>query len=86
MDPAKLKDKYSDKLCFNGTIGVQSTLPFGSSVEVTREVKERISTLGPTGLILGPTHSMQPDVPIENVLAMYRATLRYGRNTSIYPV
>jgi len=84
MDPAKLKDMYGDKLCFDGTIGVQSTLPFGSSEDVIREVKERISTLGPTGLILGPTHSMQPDVPIENVLAMYRATLRYGRNTRIH--
>lgn len=77
MDPVKLKDKHGDKLCFDGTIGVQSTLPFGSSEDVTREVKKRVSTLG-------PTHSMQPDVPIGNVPAMYRATLRYGRNTRIH--
>jgi hypothetical protein len=24
---------------------------------------------------------MQPDVPIENVLTMYRTALRYGRNS-----
>ncbi len=48
-------------------VGVQSALPLRSSEDVTREVKERISTLG-------PTQSMQPDVPIENFLAMNRAT------------
>jgi uroporphyrinogen decarboxylase len=80
MNPAKLKELYGDKLCFDGTIGVQSTLPFGSPEDVAREVKERISTLGPTGLILGPTHAMQPDVPIENILTLYRTALRYGRN------
>ncbi len=83
MDPAKLKELYGDKLCFDGTIGVQSTLPFGSSEDVAREVKERISTLGPTGLILGPTHAMQPDVPVENILTMYKTALKYGWNTRI---
>jgi len=83
MDPAKLKELYGDKLCFDGTIGVQSTLPFGSPEDVAREVKERISTLGPTGLILGPTHAMQPDVPVENILTMYKTALKYGWNTRI---
>ncbi len=81
MNPVELKEKYGEKLCFDGTIGVQSALPFGKSEDVAREVKERIATLGPTGLILGPTHAMQPDVPIENILAMYKTALKYGWNT-----
>ena len=81
MNPAKIKELYGDKLCFDGTIGVQSTLPFGSPEEVAQEVKERISTIGPTGLILGPTHAMQPDVPVENILALYRTARKYGWNT-----
>jgi len=81
MDPVKLKRLYGDKLCFDGTIGVQSTLPFGTPEDVAREVKQRITELGPTGLILGPTHAMQPDVPVENILALYETALRYGWNT-----
>jgi len=83
MNPVKLKKLYGDKLCFSGTIGVQSTLPFGKPGDVAREVKERISTLGPTGLILGSTHAMQPDVPLENILTMYRTALKYGWNTKL---
>jgi uroporphyrinogen decarboxylase len=80
MDPIKLKNLYGDKLCFAGTIGVQSTLPFGTPDDVAREVKQRISKLGPTGLMLGPTHAMQPDVPVENILALYETALKYGWN------
>lgn len=81
MNLVKLKELYGGKLCFNGTIGVQSTLPFGKPEDVAREVKERISLFSPTGLILGPTHAMQPDVPVENILAMYKTALKYGWNT-----
>ena len=78
MDPARLKKAYGDALCFEGTISIQRTLPFGTPEEVVREVKERIETLGPTGLILGPTHAIQPDTPIENILALYKAVRKYG--------
>ncbi|MEM1507588.1 MAG: uroporphyrinogen decarboxylase family protein [Candidatus Bathyarchaeia archaeon] len=81
MDPYRLKKMYGDKICFEGTIGVQSTLPFGRPEDVAQEVKKRIYDLGPTGLILGPTHSIQPDTPIENILAMYRTALKYGQNS-----
>ncbi|MGQ9514845.1 MAG: uroporphyrinogen decarboxylase family protein [Thermoproteota archaeon] len=81
MDPEKLKILYGDKLCFNGTIGVQSTLPFGTPEDVSKEVIDRIAKLGPTGLILAPTHAMQPDVSVENILALYRTALKYGWNT-----
>lgn len=78
MDPAVLKKLYGDDLCFDGTIGVQSTLPHGTPEDVAREVRHRIRTCGPTGLILGPTHSMQPDVSVSNILTMYET----AHNTS----
>lgn len=81
MDPVKLKELYGNQMCFEGTIGVQSTLPFGKPEDVAREVRERIFKLGPTGLILGPTHAIQPDTPVENILALYRTALKYGRNS-----
>lgn len=79
MDVYDLKEKYGEELCFDGTISIQRTMPFGSVRDVELEVRERIERLGPTGLILGPGHNLQPEVPVSNILALYRAAKKYGR-------
>ena len=72
MDPVKLKKLYGDRLAFWGTIGTQSTMPFGTPSEIRRVVKERIETIGKGGgLILAPTHVLEPDVPWENIIAFF---------------
>jgi uroporphyrinogen decarboxylase len=74
MDPARLKKEYGDHLCFWGTIDEQHTLPFGSPEDVRTEVQTRLETIGRNGgLILGPTHSVQLDTPMENFRAMVEA-------------
>lgn len=71
MDPAEIKKRYEDKLCFWGTIDEQRTLPFGSPEEVRGEVIERLESVGKGGgLILAPTHHVQLDTPLENFWAM----------------
>lgn len=71
MDPAHVKRRYGEKLCFWGTIDEQHTLPFGSPEDVRREVRQRIGTVGRGGgLIIGPTHHVQLDTPLENFEAM----------------
>ena len=71
MDPLKLKQDFGDKLCFWGSMDEQHTLPFGSAADVRSEVLTRLSTLGKKGgLILGPTHHVQLDTPLENFWAM----------------
>lgn len=71
MDPARLKQQYGDNLCFWGSLDVQHTLPFGTPADVRAEVLTRLSTLGKDGgLILGPTHHVQLDTPLENFWAM----------------
>jgi uroporphyrinogen decarboxylase len=71
MDPALLKQKYGDNLCFWGAIDEQYTLPFGTQQEVANEVRLRLETVGKGGgLIIGPTHSVQLDTPMENFWAM----------------
>lgn len=71
MDPVKLKKQYGDKLCFWGTVDEQHTLPFGSAADVRAEVAQRIAEVGAGGgLILGPTHHVQLDTPLENFWAM----------------
>ncbi|MHC4214850.1 MAG: uroporphyrinogen decarboxylase family protein [Planctomycetota bacterium] len=74
MEPASLKEEFGERICFHGTISIQKTLPFGSAKDVTAEVRRRIETVGAGGgLILAPSHNMQPDTPVENILAMYDA-------------
>jgi uroporphyrinogen decarboxylase len=71
MDPAELKRLYGDKLCFWGTIDEQETLPFGTPETVRAEVATRLRTVAKGGgAILGPTHHVQLDTPMENFWAM----------------
>lgn len=71
MDPVRLKREYGGSLCFWGSVDVQHTLPFGSPEDVRSEVLSRLRTVGRNGgLILGPTHNVQLDTPLENFRAM----------------
>lgn len=72
MDPAVLKETYGERLCFEGGISVQKTLPFGTTDEVRQETLDRIAVLGEDGgYILGPSHVIQAGTPPENVVAMF---------------
>jgi uroporphyrinogen decarboxylase len=74
MDPALLKRRFRERLCFWGTIDEQHTLPFGTPEEVRREVLSRIENVGyDGGLIIGPTHHVQLDTPLPNFWAMIHA-------------
>lgn len=74
-----LKIKYAKQLTFWGAIDTQHVLPFGSSSDVENEVKDRISDLAAGGgFVLSAVHAIQPDVPIQNIIAMRDAALKYG--------
>ncbi len=76
MDPLQLKKQYGDRLCFWGSIDEQQTLPFGGPEDVRNEVITRLRTLGRGGgLIIGPTHHVQLDTPVENVQALVDAVI-----------
>ena len=78
MDARLLKETYGDRLCFQGGVSVQQTLPFGSPESVRAEVEERIAVLGRNGgYILGPSHAIQAGTPVENVFAMFETASRY---------
>lgn len=71
MDPEKLKASYADCLCFWGSIDIQHTMPFGSPEDVKQEVITRLKTIGRGGgLVIGPTHNLQLDTPLENFWAL----------------
>ena len=74
MDPIAVKEQYGLQVSFWGTIGTQTTMPFGTPEEVrnkTLEMKEKVGKGG--GLVLAPTHLLEPEVPWENIEAFVRA-------------
>ena len=82
-DTARLKRRFGDRLCFNGAIDSGWVLPHGSTDDVRREVRRRIADLAPGGgYVLSSVHCIQPDVPTENVLAMFDEARTAGR----YPI
>ncbi len=79
MEMVGLKRDFGDHLTFHGGIDTQHVLPFGTPEEVERAVIECINALGPGGgLIVAPSHFIQPDVPPENIVALYRAVHEHG--------
>ena len=72
MDPAFLKREFGRDLVFWGGTDSQKTLPFGTAEEVRAMVARLIDTFGPGGgFVFSSCHNIQPDVPLENVLAMF---------------
>jgi uroporphyrinogen decarboxylase len=70
-DTARLKREFGDRLSFCGAIDTGHVLPFGTPEDVRAEVRRRIQDLAPGGgYILASVHCIQPDVPLENVIAM----------------
>ncbi len=83
MEAARLKQAFGARITFHGGLDQQRTIPFGSVAEVRAEVRAKLRAFAPGGgYIFAPCHNLQPDVPPENVVAMFEAAHEYGR----YPV
>ncbi len=77
MNPAELKAEFGRRLTFSGGVDEQELLPRGSVEEVRRGVRNLIEVMAPGGgFFLGPTHNFQPDIPTENIVAMYEEARR----------
>lgn len=72
MNIDELAQKYGGKLCFHGSIDTQNTLPFGSPEDVRREVRHRIEIFKKYGgFTIAPSQHLLPEIPTENIVAMY---------------
>ena len=65
-------------MAFWGAMDTQHVLPHGSVQDVKQMVEERIEQMGEGGgYILAAVHNLQPDVPIENIVTMFRYAREY---------
>ena len=73
-DIAELVRKHGSALIFKGSMDVQREIAFGTTVDVKNEVERRLKLFPKGGLILGPSHAIQANSPIENVIELYRTS------------
>ncbi|MBT5875950.1 MAG: hypothetical protein HOH43_21165 [Candidatus Latescibacteria bacterium] len=78
LDVTKIQRLYGDRMAFWGTIGTQTVMPFGTPGQVKETVRDMIDLFAP-GLVLAPTHVLEPDVPWENIIAMFEAIEEFGQ-------
>lgn len=80
MDRDALKDAYGSQVTFwGGGVDTQKTLPFGTPDQVYEEVLACCSTFARGGgFVFNTIHNLQPQVPVENVVAMVNAIRKYN--------
>jgi len=80
MDSAELKREFGNEITFwGGGVDTQRILGDGTSQEVRDDVKRRIEDLAPGGgFVFATVHNIQPDVPPENIMAMWETLEEYG--------
>ncbi len=78
MDPVEMKRLYGDRITLHGCGSLQKTLPFGTTEDCRREVRELIDGCGRGGgLVLRVSNNIGFDVPVENVAAWYEEARDY---------
>lgn len=78
MECGRLKEEFGDRLTFWGGIDTQHLLNGGTEQEVKDVVKETLSVMDINGgYILSPAHTIQYDVPAQNLIALYRGADEY---------
>jgi uroporphyrinogen decarboxylase len=78
MTPEYLVENFGQDLVFFGGIDIQELLPKGPISKIKDEVKRRIELFGKyNGYICAPAHNIQPDTPVEHVIALFEAVKEF---------
>ena len=81
MDTKRLKREFGSSITFwGGGCDTQHVLRNGAPDDIRNEVKRRVDDLSDGGgFVFTQVHNIQPDIPPENIMAMYDAFERYRR-------
>ena len=79
MEPERLKREFGDDITFwGGGADTRKALPTGTPDEVKDHVRRNIEAFAPGGgFVFATAHNMLPDVPPENIEAMFEAVDEY---------
>lgn len=83
MEPERLKREFGKDVCFwGGGCDTRSILNHGTPQEVRDDVRRRIDILAPGGgFVFNTIHNILPDVPPQNIEAMFEAVHEFGGHT-----
>ncbi|MHB1485247.1 MAG: uroporphyrinogen decarboxylase family protein [Saccharofermentanales bacterium] len=80
MDPGYLKKTFGGRLVFHGCISTGGPLAFGTADDTVDYCKNTLDIMMPGyEYCFSPTHSLQDNTPVENIVAAYNTAHRYGR-------
>ena len=79
MSPEYLKKSFGGRLAFRGCISTAGPLAYGSTEETRSVCMETLEIMKQGyGYHFAPTHQIQDNTPVENLLAMYQAVHDFG--------
>ncbi len=78
MSPEGLKKDFGQLITFCGAMDEELLLRQGTPKQVKDGVNELLDVMAPGGrFILGPSHKIKVETPVENVIAMYEAARQW---------
>jgi len=80
MEPERLKKDFGRDITFwGGGADTRYILNHGTVEQVKEDVKRRLDILAPGGgFVFNPIHNILPDVPPENIVAMFDAVEEFN--------
>lgn len=80
MSPSYLVEKFGGRLNFRGCISTAGPLAYGTKEETEKVCIDTLEIMMKArGYHFAPTHQIQDNTPVENVIAMYQAAHTYGK-------
>jgi len=78
MDFEEVYRLTGGRLSYWGTVGTQKLLPFGTPQEIRADIHRKLRICGEKGgILISPTHLVEPEVPWENLVAMRDAAREF---------